>query len=60
VTEAQNIDNEGNTLLTDSANFMSTGAAMDHALAAMMVTEIPDEVLIVGQLEELLALVPGT
>jgi hypothetical protein len=64
VTEAQNIYTAGNTLLTDPANFMSAGdytdAAMDHAIAAMMLTEIPDEVLIVSQLEELLALVPGT
>lgn len=62
VTEAQNVYNSGSTLLTDSANFMAMGdyadASMDHALAAIMVTEIPDEILIIGQLDSLLDMLP--
>ena len=54
MTEAQAVYTEGNTLLTDSANDMSmgdyTGAALDHALGAAMLTEIPDEIEIIWTL----------
>jgi hypothetical protein len=63
VTAAQTFNTLGNTLLPDSANFTSMGdytdAATDHALAAINLTEVPDEILIVSQVEELLALIPG-
>jgi hypothetical protein len=62
VTEANTEWTTGNTDLTDAANFLSTGdvtdAATDHALAEALTSVVPDEILIVGQLESLIDMLP--
>jgi hypothetical protein len=63
VTDAQTVDTLGNTLETDVGNFQAMGdwtdAALDHGLAQMDLSIIPDEILLVGQLDQLVTLFPG-
>jgi hypothetical protein len=63
VSEAQTVYTQGMTYETDVANFQAEGdwtdAALNHGLAQMDLLTIPDQIQIIGELEQIVALIPG-